>query len=774
VIQIQQAKEKRQDHRFHEALEILKKLNPAKFSDEVFTLFCQEKAQCYYQDRRIHSQKRFQYALEVLDVLNGRDTKPLETLCLRGAIYKRKFSYTVDISDLLTAIGFYREAAENYAEDKGYGAGNTVFLYRLLLYRYGHKFDGNEYQYYESAIDEISSKAIAILERLPNPDPWNIASLAMLYLAKKRYCDAREMVEKYIKAYKKKLKSGMLPFVFDRNLSITVQELIEMAHMMGLERPVIKTMLSAYGTVSAGNGSNIDVDVLIDSVKAGKVGLALSGGGFRAALFHIGTLMRLAELDVLRHVQVISTVSGGSIVGMMYYLMLKREFEKDGGQNIDYIELIKELKKKFLEGVQKNLRLKAFAENENGLTQTLGKLYQNELYKLIDEDVPDKMQNIGISPYGFKNFNPHFHNLTLKNKVPRIIINATLLNNGHNWQFTEEGMGEQDQMFDHTVDKNKAYPFCAYEKICGNITIGQAVAASSAVPGLFDPVEFSFFGSLQDCEKGMTQETVRLSDGGVYDNLGLASLVNDECTHIIISDGSKQMIDEPDPSMFRFDVIGRTNDILMTKNRDAEYRYAKSLKERGILRGLAIVHMKEPVKDKKLAKLFNRTASVRTDLDAFHDTEAYATMLCGYEITRQTFAKDEAKAFLTKEDVPADKEMKAFKAHYRHNQESVLQMLDSSSQVMGKMWKSYPAKIWKYGLAGIGLVALLVSSLNFTTVFVMTIIGLLLWAGQKDSLKKCIKYIVNTFARLVLKYPAQAYLEHTNGKYLEKGKWRNV
>ncbi len=43
-----------------------------------------------------------------------------------------------------------------------------------------------------------------------------------------------------------------------------------------------------------------------------KTGLALSGGGLRASLFHIGVLGRLAELDLLRHVDVISTVSGGS------------------------------------------------------------------------------------------------------------------------------------------------------------------------------------------------------------------------------------------------------------------------------------------------------------------------------------------------------------------------------------------------------------------------------------------------------------------------------
>jgi len=56
---------------------------------------------------------------------------------------------------------------------------------------------------------------------------------------------------------------------------------------------------------------------------AGKVGLALPGGEFRASFFHIGVLARLAELDFLRHVEVLSCVSGGSIVGAQYYLELR-------------------------------------------------------------------------------------------------------------------------------------------------------------------------------------------------------------------------------------------------------------------------------------------------------------------------------------------------------------------------------------------------------------------------------------------------------------------
>ena len=49
-----------------------------------------------------------------------------------------------------------------------------------------------------------------------------------------------------------------------------------------------------------------------------KIGLALSGGGFRAAAFHLGVLKRLREIGLLDRVAVLSTVSGGSIVGAFW------------------------------------------------------------------------------------------------------------------------------------------------------------------------------------------------------------------------------------------------------------------------------------------------------------------------------------------------------------------------------------------------------------------------------------------------------------------------
>src|SRR4051795_9273710 len=88
-----------------------------------------------------------------------------------------------------------------------------------------------------------------------------------------------------------------------------------------------------------------------------KVGLALSGGGFRAAFFHVGVLARLAELGVLPRVEVISTVSGGSIVGAAYYLRLRRLLNAKPDDQItgeDYVQLVVEVDELLRDAVRKN------------------------------------------------------------------------------------------------------------------------------------------------------------------------------------------------------------------------------------------------------------------------------------------------------------------------------------------------------------------------------------------------------------------------------------
>ena len=98
--------------------------------------------------------------------------------------------------------------------------------------------------------------------------------------------------------------------------------------------------------------------------KKNKVGLALSGGGFRASIFHMGVLRRLHELEILPKIDVISTVSGGSILGAALYLRLRcllKELPDDQITIEHYIECIKDLELVLFEGVSRNLRMRTYS-----------------------------------------------------------------------------------------------------------------------------------------------------------------------------------------------------------------------------------------------------------------------------------------------------------------------------------------------------------------------------------------------------------------------------
>ena len=128
----------------------------------------------------------------------------------------------------------------------------------------------------------------------------------------------------------------------------------------------------------------------------GRVGLALSGGGFRASLFHIGVLARLAELDLLRHVEVLSCVSGGSIIGAYYYLELRSrmlELTDPEMTRDEYIAIVKRVEERFLEGVQTNLRssiatdlwsdLRMIFDPRYSRSTRIGDLYQSRLFDKV-------------------------------------------------------------------------------------------------------------------------------------------------------------------------------------------------------------------------------------------------------------------------------------------------------------------------------------------------------------------------------------------------------
>ena len=76
-----------------------------------------------------------------------------------------------------------------------------------------------------------------------------------------------------------------------------------------------------------------------------KIGLALSGGGFRAALYHIGLVRFLRDADILRQVTHITSVSGGSIMAAHLALNWDRytgspkEFDQAAAQLLAFTRL---------------------------------------------------------------------------------------------------------------------------------------------------------------------------------------------------------------------------------------------------------------------------------------------------------------------------------------------------------------------------------------------------------------------------------------------------
>ena len=398
----------------------------------------------------------------------------------------------------------------------------------------------------------------------------------------------------------------------------------------------------------------------------GRVGLALSGGGFRASLFHLGVLARFAETNVLPSVEVLSTVSGGSIVGAYYYLEVRELLRTKTDREInpsDYIEIVQRIITRFLAGVELNLRTKVVSNflinlkmvrGSYSRSHRIGELYEKHLYAGIRNSPAEgkyQMPDLLIDPEG-QSFSPKFSNWRRRAKVPVILLNSTSLNSGHTWHFTARWMGEAPGLVGQEVDVNERYRRLYYEQgptaDLQNYRLGHAVAASACVPGLFDPLVLTGL---------YPGRTVRLVDGGVHDNQGAGTLLDEGCTLLFCSDASGQMVDTPKPADASLGVALRSNSILQSRVREARYQDLKGRVDSRAIQGLFFIHLKKGLEaapldwigcqDPTIPPLITQAttdygvdkdlqrnlAAIRTDLDSFTEVEAYTLMLSGYLMT---------------------------------------------------------------------------------------------------------------------------------------------
>jgi predicted acylesterase/phospholipase RssA len=420
------------------------------------------------------------------------------------------------------------------------------------------------------------------------------------------------------------------------------------------------------------------------------LGLALSGGGFRASFFHIGVLARLAELDLLRSVEVISTVSGGSIIGALYYLRVKNLLESARDNKItpgDYVAMVRSIEEDFLEGVQKNLRTRAYADfgknlkmiksREFSRSDRMAELYDEYFYDRVSAHPRICLGELKIQPPGGPvDFNPRTHNRDRKAKVPVLIINATTLNSGRNWQFSavDAGEHEPDTILERElVDKyDKSILFQAFRYDAKGlpdkyrrIPLSVAVAASASVPGIFPPLPLTDL---------YPNATPKLVDGGVFDNQGTSALLYEECTDLLISDASGQMNDETKPPSNLLSVLLRTNSVSMDRIRDSGFAFLRGLKEAGEIRSYQSLHLKQDFDVDKISPMESAKDSVelarshhigygingevqlqlsemRTDLDSFTEVEGNSVMYSGYAIARANIPPQWQTAFKAQKPV---------------------------------------------------------------------------------------------------------------------------
>jgi NTE family protein len=251
--------------------------------------------------------------------------------------------------------------------------------------------------------------------------------------------------------------------------------------------------------------------------------LCLSGGGYRAMLFHVGALWRLNEAGYLTKLERVSSVSGGSITaGALGLAWPKLGFDEGGVARQFEVELVEPLRR--MAGKTIDFPAIGLGLITPGVTigEKVAKAYRKHLFDSATlQDLPDR---------------------------PRFVFNATNLQSGVLWRFAKP------YMRDYRVGEVKG----------PEVDLGTAVAASSAFPPFLSPVTLKLDEAAFTLGSGELQRapfTTRpfLTDGGVYDNLGLETIWERYET-ILISDGGGHVKEQEKPKrlwpLHAFRVLG--------------------------------------------------------------------------------------------------------------------------------------------------------------------------------------------------------------------------
>lgn len=233
------------------------------------------------------------------------------------------------------------------------------------------------------------------------------------------------------------------------------------------------------------------------------IGICVSGGGYRAMLFHLGAFLRLFELGLLQKAGRISSVSGGSITsGRLALEWHKLKTRDDYFHHV--VEPIRTVAGTIIDitDIAKGLVL------PGNVADYVAGSYRKLLFgRATLEALPEE---------------------------PEFVINATNVETGTLWRMSHALMA------DYKVGEIRN----------PRLLLADAVAASSAFPPLLSPYVLRVRPA--DFSKKFTKDErllskISLADGGVYDNLGLETVWK-AYRNVLVSNAGAQLDPDPSPS----------------------------------------------------------------------------------------------------------------------------------------------------------------------------------------------------------------------------------
>ena len=227
-------------------------------------------------------------------------------------------------------------------------------------------------------------------------------------------------------------------------------------------------------------------------------GLCLSGGGYRAMVFHVGALKRLNEAGLLRSLRRISSVSGGSITaGVLGMNWANLDWnDQNVAKNFDAL-VTQPIRRMASTSIDVLSILSGFL-TFTPVSWWIEAHYRRVLFRAITlQALPDDRRPPEDPEAG-----------------PRFVINATNLRSGVLWRFS------RPYMADYTIGRVPE----------PEVQLATAVAASSAFPPMLSPVVIKLEPDAYAPDDGPPprnaahRRRIVLTDGGVYDNMGMETV----------------------------------------------------------------------------------------------------------------------------------------------------------------------------------------------------------------------------------------------------------